>query len=66
MVRLFATHRIDQSIGLAPWVESACAPSYTAAAVRLPMGGSLVAQQFGGDSGSIVGQSYVQGAHPPR
>ncbi len=65
MVRLFASYRIFHVIGLAPWVESACTPSVTADAVCLPQGGG-VAARFGGDSGSIVGQSYDRGVHRLR
>jgi hypothetical protein len=73
MDRLF-TFRLElHATGAAPWVESACAPSYTAAAARVVVGGGVVPQaggfipQFGGDNGLIVtGQSYVIGAHPPR
>jgi hypothetical protein len=74
MDRLF-TFRLElHATGAAPWVESACAPSYTAAAARVALGEGVVLQaaggfipQFGGDNGLIVtGQSYVIGAHPPR
>ena len=60
MDRLFAAHRFLHVNGMAPWVESACAPSYTADDVRPSIDGG-VAARFGGGNGQIVGQSYDRG-----
>jgi hypothetical protein len=71
MQSLLATPRIFHAIGTNPGSDSANFPSNISAAMVCPRAarsGWFTAGLLGSDSGSgeyIVGQSNVQGAHPP-
>lgn len=58
-----AASKFLRDMGTNPWSNSAYAPAQPVIAVRLPR--MCDAANFGG-VGTYTGQSYDQGAHPPR
>ena len=58
-----AASRFLRDMGTNLWGDSAYVPAQPVVIVRLPR--ICGAANFGGD-GTYIGQSYDQGAHPPR
>ena len=65
MQSLLATQRIFHAIGTNPGTDSANFPSNNSAAMACPRTAWSFAADLLGSGEYIVGQSNVQGAHPP-